>query len=76
MFFFTMQVTDYGVCTLARYCPLTSIILSGVTCITDKSVFALTNSCPYLEELHINGCTQISKVAVTYLVVSISDCRY
>ena len=63
-------MTDVGVCILACYCPLTSVVLSGVTRITDKSVFALANSCPYLEELHLNGCTQVSRVALTYLVVS------
>ncbi|KAL4231710.1 hypothetical protein ACF0H5_009286 [Mactra antiquata] len=62
------QVTDSGVCELARCCPLKSLVLAGVNSLTDKSIFALANSCHYLHEIYLNGCAHISPAAVRYLV--------
>ena len=65
-----MQVTDVGVCELARCCPLRYLVLAGIFKVTDKSIFALANSCHYLEEIFLNGCAQISPTSIRYLMVS------
>lgn len=67
---FVLQVTDTGVCELARCCNLESLVLSGLSNVTDLSIFALANSCHYLKEIFMNGCSNISPVAVRYLTVS------
>ncbi|XP_041368563.1 F-box/LRR-repeat protein 2-like [Gigantopelta aegis] len=64
------QVTDTGVCELAQCCPLHSLNMSGIGTLTDKCIFTLANSKPYLEEIYLNGCAHISPVAVAYL----TDC--
>ncbi|XP_052770511.1 F-box/LRR-repeat protein 2-like [Mya arenaria] len=60
-------VTDVGVCELARHCSLVSLVVSGVGSLTDASIFCLANCCPQLEEIYMNGCANISPVAVRYL---------
>jgi len=65
-----IQVTDLGICELARCCNLESLVLSGLNSITDLCIFALANSCHYLHEIFMNGCSNISPVAVRYLTVS------
>ena len=50
-------------------CPLCCVVLSGLFNITDRSILALANNCPYLEELYINGCEKVSPAAVNYLQV-------
>lgn len=64
------KVTDIGVCELARCCPLRLLVLAGINNITDKSIFALANSCHYLDEIYLNGCAQVSPTALRYL----TDC--
>ncbi len=66
-----MQVTDCGVIEVARCCPLKSIVLSGLHRLTDNCIFALANSCPYLEEVYLNGCCHITPAAVYYLMVGL-----
>ncbi|BFY97345.1 hypothetical protein BsWGS_00392 [Bradybaena similaris] len=61
------QVTDTAVCHLSGCCPLTSLCLSGLHAITDKSIFSLASSCPHLKEIYLNGCANVSPVAVQYL---------
>ncbi|XP_064601185.1 F-box/LRR-repeat protein 2-like [Liolophura sinensis] len=61
------ELSDAGICELARCCSLESIILSGVRNVTDKSIFALANSCYNLEEIHLNGCYKVTPAAVRYL---------
>ncbi|XP_055876177.1 F-box/LRR-repeat protein 2-like [Biomphalaria glabrata] len=61
------QVTDAAICYLSGCCPLTSMCLSGLHALTDKSIFCLASSCPQLEEIYLNGCANISPVAVQYL---------
>ncbi|XP_045190636.2 F-box/LRR-repeat protein fbxl-1-like [Mercenaria mercenaria] len=62
------KVSDYGVCELARCCPLRSIVLAGINKVTDKSIFALANSCHYLEDIYLNGCAQVSPTSIRYLM--------
>lgn len=62
------DVNDAGICALAQYCPLECIVLSGVSNITDKSVYALANGCPYLKEIYVSGCSKVTRPAVRYLV--------
>ena len=64
------QVTDVGVAEIARCCPLRWIVLSGLNRLTDHSLFALANSCPYLEEVFINGCVHITTACIRYLLVN------
>ena len=62
------NVTDTGVCEIAVHCSQLSLLaVAGVHCLTDKSIMALAENCPYLEELYISGCDKITKQAVTYL---------
>ncbi|XP_013397166.1 F-box/LRR-repeat protein 2 isoform X2 [Lingula anatina] len=61
------QVTDSGVCELARKCPLRRVVLAGCHHLTDKSIFTLANMCLDIQELHLNGCAHVSPVAVRYL---------
>lgn len=72
----TLQVTDDAVCELARRCSLRSLVLSGIHNLTDKCIFVLANSCPQLEEIFMNGCDQISPIAVRYLSVSNTSLDY
>lgn len=64
------QVTDYGVRELVRCCNFKSMVLAGIHNLTDSSIFALANTCHYLEEIYLNGCAQVSPTAVRYL----TDC--
>ncbi|KAH9520358.1 hypothetical protein Btru_060591 [Bulinus truncatus] len=61
------QVTDAAICYLSGCCPLKSMCVSGLHALTDKSIFCLASSCPQLEEIYLNGCANISPVAVQYL---------
>lgn len=62
------QVTDVGVCELARMCPLEEVVVSGVSSLTDRSVFALANCCTStLKELWVSGCSMITPPAINYL---------
>eukprot|EP00057_Strongylocentrotus_purpuratus_P003672 XP_003727116.1 PREDICTED: F-box protein SKP2B-like [Strongylocentrotus purpuratus] len=63
----TNQVTDNGVVELTRCCPLEFIGLTGIHCITDKSIFALANNCPDLKTLFISGCSKVTTQATNYL---------
>ncbi|WAR21838.1 FBXL2-like protein [Mya arenaria] len=54
-------VDDEILTTLAQNCPGLSRLL------TDASIFCLANCCPQLEEIYMNGCANISPVAVRYL---------
>ena len=65
-----LQVTDVGICEVARCCPLTGLVVAGLHEITDKSIFALASSCVYLEAIYLNGCSKISPVALLYLLVN------
>ena len=65
------QVTDLGVCELARCLPLTIVVLAGLHNLTDRSIFALANSCPYLEKIYLSGCAGITREAILYLMVSV-----
>ena len=56
--------------TMARNVPLTVVVLSGLNHLTDKSVYALGNSCPYLEEVYLSGCSLVTRNAVHWLTVS------
>ncbi|XP_071090171.1 F-box/LRR-repeat protein 2-like [Haliotis cracherodii] len=62
------QVTDYGVCEVVRCCPLRRLVVSGINNLTDKSLFALANSNPYLEEIYLNGCSKTTPMAIKYLM--------
>ncbi|KAJ8301825.1 hypothetical protein KUTeg_020812 [Tegillarca granosa] len=62
------EVTDMGVCAVARRCPLKKIVVSGINNLTDKSIFTLANQCCNLEELYVNGCSLISPTTLRYLV--------
>ncbi|CAG2229123.1 F-box/LRR-repeat protein 2-like [Mytilus edulis] len=62
------QVTDEGVCELARKCDLHIIVLSGILNLTDKSIFCIANHCHMLEEIYLNGCSRISGTTVSYLI--------
>ena len=63
-------MTDYGVRELVRCCNFKSMVLAGIHNLTDSSIFALANTCHYLEEIYLNGCAQVSPAAVRYLIVS------
>ena len=66
------DVTDLGICEMAAGCRQLSLLaVAGVHCLTDKSIMALAEHCPHLEELYISGCDKITKQAVTYLKVYI-----
>ena len=56
------------------------MVVAGIHNLTDSSIFALANTCHYLEEIYLNGCAQVSPTAVRYLVVSLyfhsNTCRY
>jgi len=68
------KVSDAGVCELARMCPLEEVVLSGVSGLTDRSVFALANCCAStLKEIYASGCSMITQAAINYLKVIISD---
>ena len=59
-----------GVCELARLCPLEEVVVSGVSSLTDRSVFALANCCTStLKELWVSGCSMITPPAINYLKV-------
>jgi len=61
-------VSDVGVCELARMCPLEEVVVSGVSSLTDRSVFALANCCTStLKELYASGCSMITQAAINYL---------
>lgn len=61
-------VSDAGVCELARMCPLEEVVLSGVSRLTDRSVFALANCCAStLKEIYASGCSMITQAAINYL---------
>ncbi|XP_068709892.1 uncharacterized protein [Montipora capricornis] len=61
-------VSDVGICELARMCPLEEIVISGVSRLTDRSVFALANCCSStLKELYASGCSMITQAAINYL---------
>lgn len=60
-------VTDNGVIEVARCCPLLELVVSGIHTLTDKSVFALANSCPDLECFYVSGCNKITTAAINYL---------
>ncbi|OWF49485.1 F-box/LRR-repeat protein 20-like [Mizuhopecten yessoensis] len=62
------QVTDTGVCAIARCCPLKSLVLSGIQSITDKTVFTVSNHCHNLEEIYLNGCSNVSTTTINYLI--------
>ena len=65
------KVTDVGVCELARMCPLEEVILSGISGLTDRSVFALANCCTStLSEMYASGCSMITQAAINYLKVT------
>ena len=64
-------MTDAGVCALARSCPLTITILSGINNLTDASIFTLANCCPYLEEIYLSGCYRVTRTAIRYLQVTL-----
>ena len=71
---FLGKVSDAGVCELARMCPLEEVVLSGVSGLTDRSVFALANCCAStLKEIYASGCSMITQAAINYLKVIISD---
>lgn len=61
-------VSDVGVCELARMCPLEEVVVSGVSGLTDRSVFALANCCcSTLKEVYASGCSMITQAAINYL---------
>ena len=65
-----------GICELARMCPLEEIVISGVSRLTDRSVFALANCCSStLKELYASGCSMITQAAINYLKV-FAFCSY
>jgi len=64
------QVTDAGISEVARCLPLAVVVLSGLHHLTDRSIFALANSCPYLDEIYLNGCAKVTHEALMYLMVS------
>ena len=66
-----LQLTDAGVCKLTYHCPLRYMVLAGIHNLTDKSIFAIANSCPNLEEIYLNGCAQITRQAIAYLMVRV-----
>ena len=69
------DLTDTGVCDVAVHCSkLTMVALAGIHSLTDKSVIALAENVPYLEELYISGCARITKQAVAYLKVPTCMC--
>ena len=51
------------------------MVLAGIHNLTDSSIFALANTCHYLEEIYLNGCAKVSPAAVRYLVVSVPNTR-
>lgn len=63
------QVTDTGVCALANCSKLTCAVLSGIHQLTDRSVLALANGCPFLDEIYLSGCSLVTRSAIKYLVV-------
>lgn len=66
-----LKVTDNGICELVRFCPISHIIVSGIHSLTDKSVFALTNSCTStLKEVYASACSKITIQAINYLKVN------
>jgi len=68
------QVTDEGVCALARGCAdLTFIVMSGIPQLTDRSIITLANACPHIEELYVSGCNLVTRAALRYLVVCIAS---
>ena len=60
-------MTDNSICLLLGVCRFVSLVLSGCLQLTDKSILAMAQTQPYLEELYISGCFRISSVAVRYL---------
>ena len=55
-------------------CPLEEVVLSGVSGLTDCSVFALANCCAStLKEIYASGCSMITQAAINYLKVIIND---
>ncbi|KAK3095521.1 hypothetical protein FSP39_015599 [Pinctada imbricata] len=62
------QVTDEGLCNIARCCDLKTIVLSGLSSITDKAIFCIANHCHHLEEIYMNGCSKISQTTLNYLM--------
>ena len=66
------QVTDNGICELARFCPLSEVVVSGIHGLTDKSIFALTNSCTTtLNDVYASACAKITTQAFRYLKVQL-----
>ncbi|XP_077992072.1 uncharacterized protein LOC144446192 [Glandiceps talaboti] len=61
------EITDTGVCALARNCPLEDVVLSGIHGLTDKSILAIANSCPQLDSIYLSGCALITQAAIRYL---------
>ena len=57
-------------CEVLRVCPLEVLVVSGVHNLTDKSVFALANSCTStLIEMYASGCNKMTVAAFNYLKV-------
>ena len=51
-------------------CPLEEVVVSGVSGLTDRSVFALANCCcSTLKEVYASGCSMITQAAINYLKV-------
>ena len=65
------RATDDAVMQLALNCPLKCLVLSGISSLTDKVIFAIANHLQFsLREIYLSGCSKISNVALRYL----SDC--
>ena len=50
------------------------LALAGIHQLTDQSIHALANNCPYLDEIHLSGCALITKQALTFLSVRAMKC--
>ena len=65
------KLTDDSIVQVAIKCPIQCLVLSGISSLTDKCIFAIANHLQFsLCDIYLSGCSRISHVALRYL----SDC--
>jgi hypothetical protein len=71
------KVTDDSIVLLAIRCPLNCLVLSGLSFLTDKSIFAIANHLQSsLNEIYLSGCLKISPQVIRYLRDCCVNCLY
>ncbi|PWA53327.1 leucine-rich repeat domain, L domain-like protein [Artemisia annua] len=69
---FTLGVTEIGFSYIASGCPLLSVINLFSSCVSNRKLEILTESCKLLKEINLGDCTKINDYGIRPII---QNCR-